>query len=183
MKLLPFSRWHLAQLDFIGSPFASHQTSIDFAALWLAVRVCQTAYPFSLSAPSVPIRAIRGVRKSSARLGPPKKMVMAFGLGFGKSHRRFLLELNKFSIYTRDYSGAPEFITDEDNDAQGPKTPWYLSQVASLVQSGLTLEKAWNFSIGEGLWFLAASAEAKGIKIDILQPSDRKQLAQLGIEA
>jgi hypothetical protein len=170
-KLLPFSRWHAAQLDLIRSPFAGHERDvqsglrkkIDFAALWLAVQICQSSYP------------VRAYIES-----PPKSLAKKFGRTRGKSLLLFIAELNKFSAYIRDYATAPEYVLEEnDGGSATVKTPWYLYQSAALAQSGMTMREAWNLPLGEGNWWLAASAEAKGVKIDIIQPADRRQLEEL----
>jgi hypothetical protein len=164
-SLKPFSRWHAAQLDFIGSPLAGHAGKLNFTSLWIAVQICRTIFP-------------QHINTSTPQ--PSSRVIALYGLGSSKSNRRLLFEQNKFSAYLRDYSGAPEFITEDESEPRTAKTPWYLFQVADLVRNGnLSRADAWNISLGEGNWWRAACAEANGAKIDILQPADRKQLQEI----
>jgi hypothetical protein len=178
-RLLPFSAWHAAQLDFLASPYAGHDAKLDFAALYIACQICSTRYPqaFSQSSPLSVERWALSVGRLLRR-----RFVRRYGLPYGKSKQRFLRERNKFALYLRDYAGEPEYILPENAECRPAKTPWYLAKVAALIRAGLSLRCAWNFPLGEGNWLVPAANEARGARIDILQPSDRKQLAERGIE-
>ncbi len=163
-KLRPFSFWHAAQLDFIGSPFAAHRAPFDFTALYLAAQICQTRYPRTPSS----ARWLSRLRK--------KVTVLRFMRG------RFLAELNKFSSYQRDYASSPEYITSEAGGSV--KTPWYLYSVALLLEmdSSLTKAQGWDSTVGEARWWSAARAEARGAKVDLITPADRGQLRDLNLD-
>lgn len=175
MPLIPFSRWHAANLDFIGSPFAGHIRAVrkgllnivsaSFAELWLAAQCCQLQFPQTLNSFS-----------SVSCVSWAKRI---------RAERRFLRSpqqsLAAFTAYLHDYSSKPELVVSEE--AEPVKTPWYFFEVCALLHARCvtTRAEAWDLSIGEGSWLLAGIAEATGAKIDILSTEDKKQLAELGI--
>lgn len=177
LKLRPFSCWHAAQLDWICSPFAGHPGSVNLSALYLAARVCQTRFPHR------PHRSLTDNywRELWCAWRYPSKWVLTPDRSGVTS--RLSIELNKFSLYLRDYSGAPEYVVDEETaETHRAKTPWYLHQVAALAQGRIDARAtAWDLPMGEGNWWLAAAAEAAGHKIDLITPADRAQLQELGI--
>lgn len=164
-KLRPFSFWHAAQLDFIGSPFAGHRAPFHFAALYTAVQVCRTRYPGTPAHTWLP----RGMQR-----WVEIECIARFA-------RRFSAELNKFSAYQRDYAASPEYITSESSATV--KTPWYLFGVALLTEAepSFSRKQAWDSPVGESRWWSTAKAEARGARVDLVTPSDRAQIKALGL--
>jgi hypothetical protein len=192
-RLWPFSFWHAANLDFVESPFAGHNKPIDFAALYVACRICQLRYPATFRKRKLeylvelwkarryrPVkitrRALRALRKVAKRKGgleaPPAetgRMPIIHPPTFP-----LLRELNKFSAYVRDYSSRPDYVAGEDSTPV--KTPWYLYEAALYRRFNpeTTWAQAWNIPIGQASWFNAGMLEASGQKLEILTPEMRK---------
>lgn len=172
-KLRPLSFWHEALLDCYHSPFVYWNPELarflehglfdgkfsefNFAELYIAASVCSCKFP---ERPA--LQAKRGRTFFYAR--------------------RFARHLRTFSDFLADYRSVPEQIVS--SDAGAIKTPWYLYNVEALrlAYPQLTEAQAWDSEVSYSKWKLTARAEASGVKIDIITPADRKQLAELGLE-
>jgi hypothetical protein len=175
-RLRPFCFWHAANLDFIESPFAGHKKPIDFAALYVATRICQLTYPNPFRRQR--FEYIRELWK--ARKYRPVKIARR-DLKAKRIHKAkfpFLGEMNKFSTYIRDYSSRPDYVAGEDSSPI--RTPWYLYEVSMLrrFNPDMSWEQAWNMPIGQAAWFNAGMLEASGMKLEILTPEMRKSFAE-----
>jgi hypothetical protein len=195
-RLRPFSFWHAANLDFVESPFAGHNKPIDFAALYVATRICQLRYPHTFRKRKLeylvelwkarryrPIKITRKAKeflqKATKETKVQNKKSSLPSLSSVKNSLSFplLRELNKFSTYIRDYTSRPDYVAGEDSTPV--KTPWYLYEASLLrrFNPDYTWAQAWDTPVGEAAWFNAGMLEATGQKLEILTPEMRKAFA------
>jgi hypothetical protein len=157
LRVRPFSRWHAANLDFIESPLAGHKTGsiLSFGDYWIAAECCRLRWP----------------RRYHLRRGWLYRIRRL--LAQRRYQRDPITAINAFTAYFSDYCTRPELIPGDDS--REIKTPWYLHEVCALLQldSRLTKAEAWDMPVAEGAWWITASAEANGSKIDLVTPEDR----------
>lgn len=169
LRLRPFSFWHAAQLDFICSPFAGHKSNLDFAALWVAARICQTRYP------RIPRRTrFEYLRKLHALWKYSQLLRPALAPDLSRITSPFLEELSKFALYLRDYNTRPTY--GERSDSVSVNSPWYLYETSMLRRFNprITKAQAWDSVIGETRWDNVGMIEASGHQVSIETPEDRK---------
>jgi hypothetical protein len=168
LRLLPYSRWHAANLDFIESPFVGNKRreSSTFAELSLAAECCRLRYPQVVRLRRDPLYRFRRVLAERKYLKDP------------------LGEINAFKAYLDDYGSKPEIVSAETDDGSSTKNPWYFYEVCCLLKLDprLTRTEAWNMEVGEGGWWMAGHAEAAGAKIDLVTPEDIEQIREAGIK-
>ncbi len=186
-RLRPFNFWHAANLDFICSPFAGHNKPLDFAALYIAARICQLRYPATFRRRKLEwfiellkarkYRYFKMFRQNEQNEKPQKHSVNS--VQKNSVVFPFLQELNKFSAYMRDYISRPEYVSSDESVPV--KSPWYLYEVCLLrrFNPDTTWAQCWDTPVGWASWHNAAMLEATGNKIDILTPEIRKALTQM----
>jgi hypothetical protein len=166
LRVRPFSFWHAFNLDLAG--YAADNLS-QFSMLLLAVRCCRLRYPRTLSSPS----AFEWFLYQLASF--------RFAFKFPKSASLRLRETQKFLDYRKDYADCVPEMADS---GESVKLPGYLYHVALLrrLMPGLTKAQAWDFPIAEAQWEILAALAARGAKIDVLTPEDRRDLSEMDAE-
>lgn len=169
LRLRPFSYWHAFQLDAINNPFAGHgdgSTPPTFPDLTWAIAACRLRYP------------------RLPALGRITRWRAEWAYLRAKRRHEWLANQNlAFLAYLADYNSRPRY-GDPKADDELIKTPWYLYEIASLMNyfPRLTLAQAWDTPVGYGAWLIAARTEAAGNKVDLLTPELREAFAKVGVQ-
>lgn len=162
IRLRPFSLWHEALLDSIGSPFVARTKENPllgprdkiFERLFLAVEVCRVLHP------KLP-RATGWLAQRRRR--------KAFRRFYRKSNRlQLITEVGRFIHYLGDYRSRPVPVSTKDSEPV--KSPRWLYEISLFKRFNhdVDLAAVWNLSPGFVSWINTGALEASGARINIM---------------
>lgn len=157
VSLPPLSLWRLAALQAIASPFVSNdpKTRITPSDLTLAVQTvcCGNMLPPDL-------RPCWRSRRWTAKMN--------------KNGKIWKSQASAFVAYLKIHQLSPELWRDELREPRYITAPIVMSQVAGLLNLGLTHSEAWNTSPGYAAWLLLTAAERECSSIKFADDEDQE---------
>jgi len=155
--LPPLTFWRLQCLQAISSPFlgASAETEVTLADLLLALRAVNTVnlVPPVLR-PTLKDRWLYRRRKRNRAW-------------FEHQAALFLQWLSLHQL-------RPELWQSEDNEGRAITAPLILSQIAGLMDAGMTHAEAWDTAPGYAAWLLTARAERDSDRVKFATEEDEE---------
>lgn len=148
--------WRLACLFAIQSPFLSgaKQTGV-----------------FTLSDLLLAVRAVRTSNQITPSLRPGISDLITLILRRkNKSYRE--KHAACFVAWFSLHQLSPELWENEDSESRAISAPFILSQVAGLMELGMSHAEAWNTSPGYAKWLLAANAERHTDRVKFYNEED-----------
>lgn len=146
--------WRLACLFAIRSPFLSGQSG-----------------SFTLSDLLVAVRAVSTGNQVTPQLRPRIRDV-ALLLMKRKNKKYREKHATCFVEWLSLHRLGPEFWENDDSDNRTLSAPFILSQVAGLMELGMSHAEAWNTSPGYAMWILGASGERKSDRVKFYNEED-----------
>lgn len=148
-QLLPFSIGHYFLLDALNSPFIE-SGQVTLADCLLLIGVCSrnfmdaVAFVQSLSDPTT------------------KQLFASWGTDCGVVN---VAELAKtIELYLKHFGSAPDFW--EEDDSKPARLPLCLVLTTALMgKLHFNHDAAWNFPLGQAIWYAVATAEDAGERV------------------
>ncbi len=153
-SLPPLTLYRISCLQVIGSPFLS-----------------SSAQGFTLADLLLAIRCIRTPNQVAPNLRPSLRDLITLAL-HGRSAKYREHHGRNFLTYLSLHQLCPELWRNEDSQGRSISAPGVLSQIAGLMECGLTHSEAWATSPGYATWFLATAAERHTDRVRFFTPED-----------
>lgn len=151
--LKPFCFGHQVVLKALESPFVTGARNIESIDLIMALKVCESSYPFK---PDLSLNFLEKITCFYLNRNP----IRLFDLCM------------TFQGYLNEHMNCPEYWQDTDGNSKTVYAPDEVFYVANLVKSGIDYKKAWEMSIGEAAWINAALFELSGNDSAYTDPID-----------
>ncbi|WP_395753321.1 hypothetical protein [Prosthecobacter sp.] len=154
--LPPLTLWRLACLQAIRSPFLSldaEEATFTLADLLLA------------------IRAVRTPNQTPPNLRPRIRDVFTL-LRFRKSRTYRENHGTRFLDWLALHQLRPELWQNEDAEARCISAPLILTQVAGLMDCGMSHADAWDTAPGYSSWLITSHAERQSDRIQFVSDDD-----------
>ena len=148
--------WRLACLFAIQSPFLS---------------TAAKGGTFTLSDLLLAVRAVSTRNQCAPSLRP--RLRDLFRLLFRRKNKKYREQhATCFVEWLSLHQLSPELWDNEDSDNRTISAPFILSQVAGLMELGMTHPEAWDTSPGYAKWLLAANAERHTDRVKFFTEDD-----------
>lgn len=159
--LPPLSLWHVASLEALRSPFVTHQGSIEFADVQVAVKVCLSRWP-----------------KQPTLKPTIRDACMAWI--YRHNHRRIAEQARIMFAHINAYSTPPRVWESVEEGCATITAPPILSRIARLASLGnMSMREIWNdVTPGFSIWLLLALAERDGAEIRFWNECDDDDLPE-----
>lgn len=148
--------WRLACLFAIQSPFLSTANKGGL---------------FTLSDLLLAVRAVTAGNQCAPSLRPSIRDALT--LIFRRKNQQYREKhASCFVAWLSLHQLSPELWENEDEGSREISAPFILSQVAGLMELGMTHAEAWNTSPGYAKWLLAANAERQTDRVKFYNEDD-----------
>lgn len=163
----PFCLGHLMLFQALGLPFArlgEPDVAVAPSDLLLALRVCETPWPFRL-----------GTRRPLVEEEREQRLWRALS----KSPRRFRIVLDVFMDWLVECSMGPEMWHDESGDGRPMSCPVVLGMAVRLLRLGsMGEERVYSMPLALVRSYALAIAEQEGGAARFLTPEDMEAMEQ-----
>jgi hypothetical protein len=155
-QLPPLTLWRIACLQAIRSPFLSVEAETG---------------TFTLADLLLALRAVQARNMTPPNLRPHWRDVITLVL-CRKSARYRQKHGSHFLQWLALHQLSPELWKNEDNDGRSLSAPFIISQIAALMETGMSHAEAWDTAPGYATWLLAASAERHTDRVQFTTEED-----------